>query len=63
MSMHSRFAEYQYLNRKDWFHIDFDILRKGLDDLQLYMDGKRAESTFDEETFNACSVINDKATI
>jgi prophage antirepressor-like protein len=48
-AMHHKFIKYQVQNKKDWFKIDFETLRKTLDELQLMLDGEASNFAFFEE--------------
>jgi hypothetical protein len=47
-AIHHKLRNYIHNERHDWFHIDFDIIRKTIEELQLTLDGESLPSTLDE---------------
>jgi phage anti-repressor protein len=55
-AIHTRFSKYSYNFRPDWFQIPFDTLRKGVDEIQLILEGETSPGyTMEEEAFNEIS--------
>ena len=55
--MHHRFKDYCWNGRKDWFHIEFAVLQRALDEFQVMIDGTPSSFTFDEKAL-LCNTID-----
>lgn len=52
-AMHHKFVNFTYINRKDWFiGVEFETLKKAMEDFQLLLDNETSSFTIDIEALN-----------
>lgn len=39
-AVHNRFVSYRYKNRSEWFQAPFELIRKGIEDIQIVLEGE-----------------------
>ena len=47
--VHSKLKKYKYNHEKEWFEVDFNIIKKTIDESQLFLDEEEGKSTIESD--------------
>ena len=47
--IHKKLKNYKYNNEKEWFEVDFNIIKKTIDDAQLFLDEEEGKSSIESD--------------